>query len=66
MTRYVAAPMLVLSLCGFLRPSLLQPVFPDAPAQSLFGDRILLGTVAQMPGSRHELIPEKCSPAIFQ
>jgi len=65
MTRYVVVPALVLSLGVFSTSfAATETVFPDASAQLLPGDRVLLGTVEEVAGSRRGSIPEKCSPAI--
>jgi hypothetical protein len=51
MTRYVVVPALVLSLGVFSTAfAATETVFPDAPAQLLPGDRVLLGTVEEVAG----------------
>lgn len=63
MTRYVVVPALVLSLGGFSTVfAAAETVFPDAPAQLLPGDRVLLGTVEEIAGEQARIDTGEVQP----
>jgi hypothetical protein len=62
MTRYVVEPALVLSLGIFSTAFATEAVFPDAPAQLLPGDRVLLGTVEEVAGEQARIDTGEVQP----